>query len=107
WMVCGYAMMVMTAAMWTMSRLNPTVYVPEVEVANWIQMMFNLPTLMLMGVQLNTLHRRLRTQRVQLKEAVERLGQLATHDELTGLNNRAYMNEMLAHYQRRSGQAED
>lgn len=101
WVACLYAMVAMSGTIALMTHLNPQVYVPKVQLAHWVLLMMDLPVLMLMGVQLSKLHSRLKQQRVQLKDAVTRLHDLATHDELTGLNNRTHMNEMLAHYKRR------
>ncbi len=101
WLACLYAMVTMSGTIALMTHLQPHVYVPKVQFTHWVLLMMDLPVLMLMGIQLSKLHSRLRLQRVQLKEAVSRLHELATHDELTGLNNRNHMNEMLAHYKRR------
>ena len=101
WVACLYAMLAMSGTIALMTHLNPQVYVPTVQVVHWILLMIDLPVLMLMGIQLSKLHTRLKQQRVQLKDAVARLHDLATHDELTGLNNRNHMHEMLEHYKRR------
>lgn len=101
WIACGYAVVLLTAAMLVMPHLRPDVYDPRVEFGCWVLMMFNAPAVMLMGMNLGKLRSRLSSQRQQLKEAVARLSELATRDELTGLHNRNHMNEMLAHYRRR------
>ena len=101
WMACLYAMAAMSGTIALMTHLQPQIYVPKVQFTHWVLLMVDLPVLMLMGIQLGKLHTRLRQQRVQLKEAVSRLHDLATHDDLTGLNNRNHMNDMLAHYKRR------
>jgi diguanylate cyclase len=101
WLACAYAIVSMSATIAAMTHLQPLVYVPTVQFTHWILLVIDLPVLMLMGIQLSKLHARLRVQREQLKDAVSRLHELATHDELTGLNNRNHMNEMLAHYKRR------
>jgi diguanylate cyclase (GGDEF)-like protein len=91
----------MSATILLMAHLDPQIYVPNLQFVHWILLMIDLPVLMLMGIQLSKLHSRLKQQRVQLKDAVARLHDLATHDELTGLNNRNHMHEMLEHYKRR------
>ncbi len=101
WIVCSYAMVLMSGVIGWMSWTQPEVYPPRVEIGCWIIVIFNLPTVMLMGTHLSKLRARLSKQRGELTDAVKRLGELATHDELTGLHNRNHMNEMLAHYARR------
>ncbi|MES2091254.1 MAG: GGDEF domain-containing protein, partial [Pseudomonadota bacterium] len=107
WITCIYAIGLMSGLMYVMSGQQPLVYEPRVEMGNWILMMFNLPVLMFMGWNLDKLRSRLKKQRAQLKEGVARLSELATRDELTGLNNRGHMNEMLAHYTRRYEQCRE
>lgn len=48
-----------------------------------------------LSLHANALHERLQEQKGELSEAVEHIHELATRDELTGLPNRRYMQDML------------
>ena len=93
-----YAVATMTVSMAIMTRLNPAIFVPKVEFFNWVIVASGVPTVALMGVQLRKLRRRLHSDRAELSRALERVEVLATHDELTGLHNRLYMEDMLRFY---------
>lgn len=96
--ITWFAILLMTVVMALASALNPEVYVPKVQFCLWGLMACTLPTGLLNSLQLKRLKQRLRTQREELKVALTRLHDLATHDELTGLSNRAHVSEMLAQY---------
>jgi diguanylate cyclase (GGDEF)-like protein len=88
-----------------MSRQDPQHYRPEIEL-----IYFSLCAIVVVGVvvlssRLATMRERLRTQRRELELAVVRIGELATHDELTGLVNRRRMQELLEQDRRRSQRA--
>ncbi|MDE2402626.1 MAG: diguanylate cyclase [Burkholderiales bacterium] len=104
WLACLYLLVIQTILTFVLPMVQPEGFLAVVERFNWIMMVLNLPAVMMMGVQLGKLRSRLKQQREQLKEAVARLSELATYDELTGLSNRTYMTEMLAHYARRHAQ---
>ncbi|MCR5882095.1 GGDEF domain-containing protein [Rhizobacter sp. J219] len=93
-----FAILLMTAVMALASALDPEVYVPKVQFCLWGLMACTLPTGLLNSMQLKRLKQRLKTQREELKVALTRLHDLATHDELTGLSNRAHVSELLAQY---------
>ena len=48
-----------------------------------------------LGLHANAMRVRLQVQKSELAEAVQHIHELATHDELTGLPNRRYMQDML------------
>lgn len=96
-----FAILLMTVVMALATLLDPEVYVPKVQFCLWGLMACTLPTGLLNSMQLKRLKQRLKTQREELKVALTRLHDLATHDELTGLSNRAHVSEMLAHYVQR------
>ncbi|WP_141044221.1 GGDEF domain-containing protein, partial [Escherichia coli] len=54
-----------------------------------------LPAIAVLGGQFTDLRDRLRHQKAELSEALARIQELATHDELTGLYNRRQMQVML------------
>jgi diguanylate cyclase (GGDEF)-like protein len=69
-------------------RIDPTI--------EWIHFFFVatvLPTISLLAGQLSKLREDLQVQRHELREALARLRQLATHDELTGLPNRHHVQD--------------
>lgn len=83
------------SAMYAMSRLHPHVYSPTEEVVHFFFTATVLPAIALLAGQLSDLRERLRRQKADLTEALARIQELATHDELTGLNNRRHMQTLL------------
>ena len=61
-----------------------------------------LPWFAAMGGYVNSLRHRLSDSNRQLKDAYERIEQVAIHDELTGLYNRRFLMEVLAREQSRA-----
>lgn len=96
--ITWFAILLMTVVMALATALDPEVYVPKVQFCLWGLMACTLPTGLLNSMQLKRLKQRLKTQREELKVALTRLHDLATHDELTGLSNRAHVSELLAQY---------
>ena len=90
-----YALALFGAAMWTMSRLQPAVYVPAVELGHFLMLAFMLPAVSLLAGRLSRIRWRLAAQKQELSEALARIQTLATRDELTGLLNRRRMQELL------------
>ncbi|HJV60278.1 MAG TPA: diguanylate cyclase [Albitalea sp.] len=79
-----------------MSSLEPAVYAPSIEVVHFFVLAAMLMSVAMLAGQLSRLRERLRTQKAELGKALERIQDLATRDELTGLVNRRYMQEVLA-----------
>ncbi len=100
-LITWLAVLMMTGVMALGCVLDRTVYVPKVQFCLWVIMASTLPTALLNGMQLGRLKQRLKTQREELRVAMTQLHDLATHDELTGLANRAHMGEMLEQYLQR------
>lgn len=73
----------------------------QLDMVNVLMMMIALPALSAIAAQLSTLRSKLRSQRAALSKAVEEVQRLATHDDLTGLVNRRYMQQRLVQEQRR------
>jgi diguanylate cyclase (GGDEF)-like protein len=74
---------------------EPQQFDPTIE---WIHFFFIatvLPTISLLAGQLSQLRRDLQVQRRDLRQAMERLQLLATHDELTGLPNRRHVHDWI------------
>ncbi|MBL0726479.1 GGDEF domain-containing protein [Piscinibacter sp. HJYY11] len=99
--ITWFAVLLMTGVMGAATLIDSQVYAPKVQFCLWVIMASILPTGLLNSMQLKRLKHRLRTQREELRVALTRLHDLATHDELTGLANRAHMGEMLEQYLQR------
>lgn len=97
-LITWFAVLLMTVVMASATLLDSAVYAPKVQFCLWVIMASILPTGLLNSVQLKRLKHRLKKQREELRVALTRLHDLATHDELTGLANRAHMGEMLEQY---------
>jgi diguanylate cyclase (GGDEF)-like protein len=89
------AVLLFALTMGTMAWLKPSVYVPQVELAHFYVLSAMLLAVALLASQLSRLRQRLRTQKSELAKALERIQDLATRDDLTGLVNRRYMLEVL------------
>lgn len=89
------------AVQWYMSQKYPEDFPPQVEIFHWALLATVVPTVSLLGGQINALRVRLQVQRGELLDAMERIRDMAQRDELTGLCNRRYMNELLASTLRR------
>jgi len=73
----------------------------RLDLTNVLMIMILLPALSLVAARLSSLRFKLRSQRAELTAALEEVRRLATHDELTGLVNRRYMQERLIQEQQR------
>jgi diguanylate cyclase (GGDEF)-like protein len=73
----------------------------HLDTTNVLMMMIVLPALSVIAGKLSILRSKLRSQRSALYDAVEEVQRLATHDDLTGLVNRRYMQQQLLQEQRR------
>ena len=90
-----FAVALFGGTMTVMSWLQPRVYDPKVEVVHFFVLTAMLLAVAMLAGQLSRLRQRLRTQKAELAKALERIQDLATRDELTGLANRRYMQEVL------------
>jgi len=96
-----FAVLLLGAAMLVMNRLEPQRYDAQQEFVH-----FALATSMLAAVafltgQLTLLRHRLKAQKTELAEALARIQQMATRDDLTLLANRRHMNELLPYEKQR------
>ncbi|WP_280153778.1 diguanylate cyclase [Piscinibacter sp. XHJ-5] len=83
------------ATMTTMALRDPAVYAPRIEVVHFFVLSVMLLAVGTLAGQLSRLRQRLRSQKAELVKALERIQDLATRDELTGLINRRSMQEVL------------
>ena len=102
-----FAVAVFGAVMALMAWRRPADYVPAIELGHFIMVATMLPAVSMLAARLSRMRHRARGQRRELTEALARIRELATRDELTGLINRRHMQELMAQeHQRciRSGQ---
>ncbi|WP_118186137.1 GGDEF domain-containing protein [Paraburkholderia phosphatilytica] len=91
-----FALGVMALTMAWMHAHWPNHYSSIVDASNFLLSMVTLPGVAGLAMRLNSLQARLHQQRVELKNALDRIQDLATRDELTGLVNRRRANELLS-----------
>lgn len=95
------------AAMAWMSWRDPATYPPAVELGHFLMVATMMPAASLLAARLARMRERTRAQRTELAQALARIRELATRDELTGLANHRHMQALLTQeHQRcvRSGQ---
>lgn len=95
------------SAMALMAWRDPATYPPHIELGHFLMVATMMPAVSLLAARLSRLRARAKAQRGELAEALARIRELATRDELTGLINRRHMQELLEQeHQRciRSGQ---
>ena len=93
--VAAYAVLVFAAVMAAMAWRQPAVYIAAIELGHFLMLAAMLPTVSLLAARVASLRERNRRQRLDLAQAMARIQDLATHDELTGLINRRHMVELL------------
>lgn len=91
-----WTLAVFGAVQWYMSQNHPAQFPARVEIFHWAMMATVVPIVSVLGGQLNQLRVKLQMQRGELLEALDRIREMAQHDELTALFNRHYMNDLLA-----------
>ncbi len=90
-----YAVLLFGASMLLMAALRPEVYAPAVELGHFIMVATMVPAVSVLAARLARLRLRSRQQRAELRAALERIRELATRDELTGLINRRHLEELM------------
>ncbi len=86
-----YTIALMGAVMWMRSQAEPTVYVPTLEAIYFVMVATVLPSVSQLSGILQTMRRRVKSQKLELESALAHIQQMATHDDLTGLANRRQM----------------
>ncbi len=81
-------------AMGLLAWIDPQVYEPAVEVGHFFMIAVMLPAVSMLAGQLSRLREKLRRQKAELTDALTRIQDLATRDELTGLANRRHMQQL-------------
>jgi diguanylate cyclase (GGDEF)-like protein len=89
-----YVVVVYAVVMSTMAWRRPEVYRPAVELGHFLLVAITVLTVSVLAGRLARLRERLRRQKHDLGQALARVQELSTRDELTGLVNRRYMLEL-------------
>ncbi len=103
-----YAVLLFGAAMALMVVRNPRVYPATVEIGHFLLVATMMPAMSLLAGRLSRLRHRSRLQRAELAQALARLREHSTRDELTGLVNKRHMLELMEQEHKRcvrSGQS--
>ncbi len=103
-----FAVLLFGAAMAVMTAHDPRSYPLRVEVGHFLLVATMMPAVSLLAGRLSRMRHRSRLQRAELAQALARLREHTTRDELTGLVNRRHMLELMEQeHQRciRSGQS--
>ena len=100
-----YALLLFGAVMTWKASTDPRVFVPAVEWGHFAMLAAMLPALALVAGRLARLRARERRQRHELTQALSRIQELATRDELTGLVNRRQMNLLLEQERQRGARS--
>jgi diguanylate cyclase (GGDEF)-like protein len=105
--VSVYAVVLFGGTMALMAALSPYEYPAAIELGHFLLVATMMPAVSLLAARLSRMRHRARLQRAELAQALSRLREHATRDELTGLVNRRHMQELMEQeHQRciRSGQ---
>ncbi|HEY6134736.1 MAG TPA: diguanylate cyclase [Rubrivivax sp.] len=97
-----YAVALFGVVMALMAWRRPGPYPPRVELGHFIMVATMMPAVSILAGRLSVMRQRMRAQRVELKQALARIQELATRDTLTGLINRRHMQELLEQERQRS-----
>lgn len=93
--VCIFGVVAFGVAMSLSAWLDPSRYPPPVEFGHFLMIVTMLPVASILAARLSRLRERSVRQRAELRAALERIRQLATRDELTGLINHRHMVELM------------
>lgn len=93
--VSAYAVALFGAVMALMAALQPQTYPPAIELGHFLMVATMMPAVSLLAGRLSRLRERSRLQRSELQQALARIRELATRDELTGLFNRRHVETLM------------
>ena len=102
-----YAVLLFAATMAAMAWLHPDTHPPAIEFGHFLLVATMVPGVSILAGRLSRMRHRSRLQRAELAQALSRLREHTTRDELTGLINRRHMQALMEQeHQRcvRSGQ---
>ena len=86
--LAGFAMLLLAAVMVWKSGTEPARYDPRVEAMHFLFALIVMAAAAVLSMRIGRLRQRLQDQKNDLQQALERIQDLATRDELTGLLNR-------------------
>lgn len=95
------AVALLGATMLAMNRLQPDRYPASQELVNFVIAASMLAAVSFLTGRLSLLRDKLKMQRAELAQALARIQEMATRDDLTLLTNRRHMNELLAYEKER------
>lgn len=99
----GWLSVVALAVVMLQSAIRaPALFAPRIEVFHFFLSALVLPVIGSLAGELSKLRAQQQAQKAELRIALEKVRQLATRDELTGLPNRRQILELLAHEERRA-----
>jgi diguanylate cyclase (GGDEF)-like protein len=96
-LLCVFSLALYAAMIALLSVQRPGTVDYRVEALQWLVLAGVLPWFAVVGGQISTLRKRLRTTNRELEESLLRIEQIASRDDLTGLPNRVVFNQYLAH----------
>ena len=97
-----YAVVAMGLTMAYKSMTDPVHYPAEIECMYFVFVATVMPMISRLASELNKMQTNLKTQKRELQVAFERIQELATRDELTGLYNRRQITQVLGEHAARS-----
>ena len=103
-----YAVLLFGAVMAVMASSNPRDYPVVIELGHFLLVATMMPAMSMLALRLSRMRHRSNLQRAELAQALARLREHTTRDELTGLVNKRHMQELMEQeHQRciRSGQS--
>ncbi len=105
WLIGGYTIAVFGVVMAWSAYSSPAAYPVAVQVTHFAMTCIFVVGVLAVGARLGSMRARMRRQRAELAAALERISDMATLDELTGLANRRCMGEWLEAERERSERA--
>lgn len=94
----SYVMVVAGLTMLYKSETDPVHYPARIEMVHYIFVAVTVPVMAYLATQIAAMRNRLKEQKRELAAALERIRELATRDELTGLINRRQLLSVLQEY---------
>ena len=89
------SLVMLSATVALLHYVHPGRYALVVDIATLLMTSVMLPATSILSIKLGSMRSRLRAQRAELTVALERIRELATRDELTGLTNRRHAQQLM------------